>query len=205
MLRSLQIEKKASRLSGKVALLVSSGVALNSGLHSSRTSTCKRCATQFLAIGGTHRNCRSIAHVSFALHQFLPVSAKPTPIDPCPDLYAFFNFFSHLTVPLGRAEDDGETGDCAHNTTVGGHLADTCEECAQDYAGCAGGHFVIISIVSWLSVDGIVMIDGHTRQTAGFCFTLELQPNLGLPSRGPSVSQENASIRRWRHRYPKFR
>lgn len=60
----------------------------------------------------------------------------------------FFIFSHTLTVPLGRTEDVGEAGNCAHDATVGGHLTDTREECAQDHVGCAGGHFVTISIVS---------------------------------------------------------
>ena len=47
------------------------------------------------------------------------------------------------------------------------------------------------NLLSCMVVGGciVVMIDGHTHQT-GFCFILELQPNLGLPSRGLSISQE---------------
>ena len=76
-----QIEKKASELSGKVALLVSSGVAPNSGSPSLRTSTFKR-YVKYLAMGGTGvliATAASIAHVFFVASvlagkpQFIPI------------------------------------------------------------------------------------------------------------------------------------
>jgi hypothetical protein len=75
--RAVQTGKKASRLSGKVAPLVSSGAAPNLELPSLRTSTSKRYVT-FFSHGryqSAHCNCRPIAHV-FLLQQFLPVSAN---------------------------------------------------------------------------------------------------------------------------------
>ena len=53
---------------------------------------------------------------------------------------------------MGRTEGDGQAGDRAHDATIGGHLADTGEKCAQDHAGRAGGHFITIFIVSWPTV-----------------------------------------------------
>ena len=104
--------------------------------------------------------------------------------------------FHTFTVPLGGAEGDSQVGDCAHDATIGGLLADTGEKCTQDHVGRARGYFITVFVISWSTMGGIVVIDGYSHQT-GFRLVLEYTANVDilLP-----ICSETLPLRRWRAR-----
>ena len=172
---TVQTGKKALRLCGKVDLLVLSGVAPNSDLPSSRTSTFKRYVA-LLAMGSIRTLIATPVrlHVFSSPYQYLPVSITLFRSI----LPLIWTVSSHVTVPLGRAE--GQVGNRAHDATIGGHLADTGEKRAQDHVGRARGHFAAIFIVSWSTVGGIRMRDGCLRM-CWFQFCSRISIGLLLP------------------------
>lgn len=96
--RTIQIEKKASRLSGKAVPLVSSGVAPSSDSPSLRTSTFKRFVKN-LAIGGTEVLITTAVPIARVFLAASVLASKPRfiPIEPFADLGDSYCLFSHST------------------------------------------------------------------------------------------------------------
>ena len=92
--RHVQTAKKASGLSGKVVLLVSSEVVPNSDLPLSRTSISKKYVIVFAMRGtGVLITTAVRLHMVSPSHQFLPVSGS---IYPDQSVRSFGRYFSHL-------------------------------------------------------------------------------------------------------------
>lgn len=127
-----------------------------------------------------HCNCRLDCTCFLSSHQYLPVSLnlarsiRSRRGDSC---CCSLTWPLH-PVPVGRTQSICQVGDCAHDATIGGHFPDTGKECAQDHAGRARGHLVVIFIVSWSTVGVIIvmMIDGFRL------FSEDCAPaNVGFP------------------------